>query len=312
VRMRVCCYMMKGQNACVIMSPESCLSFQLKLDELAYYKDQKGILPVLKQIEDLEYCDLLDESDEELSHKCRIIYSIGTQLDLSSGQIRWECALDLLKRMSSSCDMLELVQNVGVFSSEIKPPCSFQSFYLSTTDFDKFWPSIIRARAESIMKSPPHFLRWMSHGSVSVEMRTRWIEYLTNPLSSVDSLNDEILIKENGMDVMYTLRGYLGHGLLKSCLQSRHRVQFGVWRPHPKGKRMAIPFRANNVPAEQSEFKQPDVAIIYTCLSYFSDGLSLEEVRESLKLLLSLGLNSQSYEFNLVRNGLLSYSSTCP
>jgi hypothetical protein len=101
------------------------------------------------------------------------------------------------------------------------------------------------------------------------------------------------------MDAMYALRGYLGHGLLKSCLQSRHRVQFGVCHSHPKGKRMAIPFRANNVPAERSEFKQPDVAIIYTCLSYFTDGLTLEQVRESLTLLLSLGSNAQSFEYNL-------------
>lgn len=289
----------KGQNVCIIMAPESCLSFQLKLDELTYYEDSNGIVPIMKQIEDLKYCDLLDESDEELSHKNRIIYSIGAQVDLTSGPIRWEIVIDLLKRMSFSCRILKLVRKVGIFSSEAKPRCSFQSFYLSSIKLDHFWSLITRELVESIMKSPPHFLRWMTHGSAKLETQARWIEYLTNPLSSVDSLKDEILMKENRMEAMYALRGCLGHGLLKACLQSRHRVQFGVCRPHPKGKRMAIPFRANNDPAERSEFKQPDVAIIYTCLSYFSDGLSFEEVRESLILLLSLGSNAQAYEFNL-------------
>jgi hypothetical protein len=290
---------MRGQNACVIMSPESCLSFQLKLDELAYYNDPDQILPILTQIEDLEYCDLLDESDEELSHKRRIIYSIGTQLDLPSGQVRWECVIELLKRLTFSSDISDLVRVVGVFSPEVKPPSAFQSFYLSTINLDNIWPSIIRALAESIMRSPPHFLRWMSHGYESVETRARWTEYMTDALSSVDLLDDEILTKDNRMDSLHALRGYLAHGLLKSCLQNRHQVQFGVCRPHPKGKRMAIPFRANNIPAERSEFKQPDVAIIYTCLSYFSDGLSLGEVKESLTLLLSLGSSAQSHEFNL-------------
>jgi hypothetical protein len=288
----------RGQNACVIMSPESCLSFHLKVDELTFYNDRNEILPILKHIEDLKYCNFLDESDEELSHKYRLIYSIGLQMDLSSGPTRWECILHTLWLISASVEIHDLVRSVGVFASEMKPLCSFQPFYLPTNQIDDQWQLVIEKLANSIMQSPPHLLRWMSHGYESEATRVQWLEYLTNPVCSFD-LDDKILRKENRMDAMYALRGLLAHGLLKTCLQSRHRVQFGVCRPHPKQKRMAIPFRANNVPAERSEFKQPDVALVYTCLSYFSDGLSLEEVREALKLLLSLGTNAQSHEYNL-------------
>jgi hypothetical protein len=286
----------KGQRACVIMSPESWLSFQLKLDELSLYEDQDEILPILKQIEDLEFCDFLDESDEELSHKYRLIYSIGSQVGLSSGPLRWECVLHLLWLVSFSPKIVDLIRRIGFFSSEGKPLCSFQYFYLTTNNISQIWAEIIKQLADSVLQKPPHILRWISRASNMT--RKKWLEYLTNPDCAFE-LDDQILQKENRMDAMYALRGFLAHGLLKTCLQSRHRVQYGVCRPHPQGKRMAIPFRANNVPAERSEFKQPDVALIYTCLSYFSDGLSLEETREALKMLLSLGSNAQSHEYEL-------------
>ena len=34
-------------------------------------------------------------------------------------------------------------------------------------------------------------------------------------------------------------------------------------------KRMAVPYRAANTPAERSEFAQPDVALLLTHLSYY-------------------------------------------
>jgi hypothetical protein len=56
---------------------------------------------------------------------------------------------------------------------------------------------------------------------------------------------------------------------------------------------MAIPFRANLVPSERSEYSQPDTALTKTDLSYYYDGLTPEELKEALRKLLSLGLNAQ-------------------
>ncbi|CAN0563427.1 unnamed protein product, partial [Ectocarpus sp. 12 AP-2014] len=50
-------------------------------------------------------------------------------------------------------------------------------------------------------------------------------------------------------------------------------------------KRLAVPFRASNTPADRSEFKEPTLAITLTVLSYYYDGLSETELRQALTTL---------------------------
>ena len=45
-------------------------------------------------------------------------------------------------------------------------------------------------------------------------------------------------------------------------------------------KRLAVPFRAAQMPTERSEFAQPDVALLLTHLSYYNDGLSRAEFEQ--------------------------------
>jgi hypothetical protein len=56
---------------------------------------------------------------------------------------------------------------------------------------------------------------------------------------------------------------------------------------------MAIPYRSALVPAERSEYSQPDTALTKTDLSYYYDGLTPQELKEALHKLLNLGLNAQ-------------------
>ena len=58
-------------------------------------------------------------------------------------------------------------------------------------------------------------------------------------------------------------------------------------------KRLAVPFRAADTPAERSEFAQPDVAILLTVLAYYYDGLSEQEFADAVEQLLRNGLNQQ-------------------
>ena len=58
-------------------------------------------------------------------------------------------------------------------------------------------------------------------------------------------------------------------------------------------KRLAVPFRAAHQPSERSEYAQPDTALCLTIQAYYYDGLSLEQLLDALKVLLSLGQNAQ-------------------
>jgi hypothetical protein len=63
-------------------------------------------------------------------------------------------------------------------------------------------------------------------------------------------------------------------------------------------KRMSVPFRAADLPSERSEFSQPDVALLYTHLAFYHDGLSLHEFKAAVQMLLSRGDNEQVYYYN--------------
>ncbi|CAM9546328.1 unnamed protein product, partial [Sphacelaria rigidula] len=78
----------------------------------------------------------------------------------------------------------------------------------------------------------------------------------------------------------------------------RARVNYGVARTSTAKKRLAIPFRASNTPADRSEWKQPDVAITLTTLSYYYDGLSRAEFRQALATLLSMADSAQADYYN--------------
>ena len=49
---------------------------------------------------------------------------------------------------------------------------------------------------------------------------------------------------------------------------------------------LAVPYRAKDTPAPNTQFGHPDLTIILTCLSYYYAGLSEEQLRSSFEMLL--------------------------
>ena len=49
---------------------------------------------------------------------------------------------------------------------------------------------------------------------------------------------------------------------------------------------LAVPYRAKDVPATNTQFGHPDLTIILTCLSYYYAGLTEEQLRSSFEILL--------------------------
>lgn len=66
--------------------------------------------------------------------------------------------------------------------------------------------------------------------------------------------------------------------------------------PHAR-KRLAVPYRAADSPAERAEYAQPDVAILLTLLSYAYDGLSTKELQLAVQKLLKMGGNAQKQRY---------------
>ena len=85
------------------------------------------------------------------------------------------------------------------------------------------------------------------------------------------------------------MKGLLYHKCLLTVLKRRHNVNYGTLvndlSQISNGVRtkVAVPFRAKNVPSERSEYSHPDIAILYTILSYYYNGLTLNEFERVIK-----------------------------
>lgn len=66
-------------------------------------------------------------------------------------------------------------------------------------------------------------------------------------------------------------------------------------RPH---RRLAVPFRAADLPSDRSEWAQPDTAILFTVLSHYEDGLSVEQLQQALQALEHLGIHARQEVYN--------------
>ena len=64
---------------------------------------------------------------------------------------------------------------------------------------------------------------------------------------------------------------------------------------------MAVPYEACDCPNERSEFKQPDVAIILTFLTYYQAGMTREQVREVMGKLAAIGMEHPKARDRLYR-----------
>ena len=76
-------------------------------------------------------------------------------------------------------------------------------------------------------------------------------------------------------------------------LKKRWNVQYGL---HADRDPIAVPFMAKGIPSEQAEWGHPDVAILFTCLSFYYYGLSIDQLRQSLEHILKSDDPSQLYD----------------
>ena len=70
--------------------------------------------------------------------------------------------------------------------------------------------------------------------------------------------------------------------MLYAALKRRYRVNFGVNYNSKLDRLMAVPFRAKDVAADNTEFGHPDVAILLTQLSYYYSGLNPKQMMQCL------------------------------
>ncbi len=220
--------------------------------------------------------EVLDESDYTLAVRTQLIYPSGEQMVVDGHPHRWLVAEAILKLVD-----LHLYSLRKCFRHSIevvrRPQGGYPFIYILRSDVEL--ELIRRLTADILMGNGAILPVQILDSADRVAVR----EFITEANVRPDSLRrvremcpDKLHIRQT----VYLLRGFLVNRILMMTLKKRWNVQYGL---HPARDPIAVPFHAKGVPSDQSEWGHPDVAILFTCLAFYYDGVSPGQLRQALE-----------------------------
>lgn len=287
----------------ILTSHEHLLSFRLSgLQRLADNKFKEAeTMTNFQNWLDTNCRDILDESDFTLSPKTQLNYPSGSEMAVDGHPFRWRVAQGLLSMVSEYVPRLQ-----AEFPGSIE--VSATSSWLPTVQFLRtdVEDELHRLIVEDIAAGNAPFL--YREGIVDETTRTAIRRVLSEKnldkglfKNAVNSFSRP----ESAEVTLLTARGFITCKILVLCLAKRWNVQYGL---HPRRPPVAVPYMAKGVPSELSEYGHPDVAIMLTCLSFYSAGLSYEQFRQAIKHVLDS--EDAAFEYEKLTSGSILPPST--
>ena len=293
-------YCLKERGA-FFVTPGARCSLHLKQHELRL-QDRNDECKLLEKFESVIPChDVFDESDEIMRVKFQLVYAVGTCQNLSSLKQRCTAVRAVINALCL-CDEVKSIladKEIAVFtrSQGDEAGTFFTKLRLIPGDKmdkikNKFRP-LNHALATSIIKDPPSELKWLTKFvNKNGQMHEKVLQYLTeSSMAADDIISKNVFSSASRRDDLLALRGLIANGVLVHCLSLRWKVGYGV--APQRQKRIAIPFRAADTPAERSEFAHADSTLILSTLSYAFGGLTDAQIDETFELLLELNPNER-------------------
>ena len=250
--------------------------------------------------------DILDESDEILHSRFQLIYTIGLQQHMDGYPDRWTITQQVLRLVKDGARTIS--RNHSSFVEyECGPPGSFPHIHVERAS--GVGGRLISLIVQDIMAGRlPNF----NFQNISSPLRDAIRSFISDEdvLQVPDTAKRvEEYAKSSHHSYLWSglllLRGLLASNILLFALTKRRwRVDYGlVSQPRhskhsngsPTPTMLAVPYRAKDVPAPNTQFGHPDITIILTCLSYYYAGLSEEQLRVSFEMLLDQDDPSAEY-----------------
>ncbi|KKK16991.1 hypothetical protein ARAM_007246 [Aspergillus rambellii] len=243
--------------------------------------------------------DVIDECDFSLAVKTQLIYPSGSQFPVDGHPQRWKTAHVLLSMIEESLAELE-----QAFPSSIevvrRPHGSFPIIHILRPDVEQ---RLHQKLVDELCFSERHPISFLGD-HCDLQLVGQFISQTTVQEGTViPLLNQSFGEQPTKLKTLFLLRGLIGHGILLLCLKKRWNVQYGL---HPGRSPIAVPFLAKGVPSEQAEWGHPDVAIVLTCLAFYYNGLSQEQLSQCFRDL------SQSDDPPSQYNSWISHSDSLP
>ncbi|GKZ27998.1 hypothetical protein AbraCBS73388_008502, partial [Aspergillus brasiliensis] len=273
--------MMSSRAGIVLGVPEHALSF--KLSGLQRVSDLKlaeaAEMIVIQDWIDRIGRDVLDECDYTLAVKTQLIYPSGSQLAVDGHPDRWEVIMAVLGLVAQHVRDLASAfpQSIDVVE---RPFSSFPLVFLLRQDVEV---ALNERIVQDICSGQGSILPVQGWGAREQELIKQFISQEETDSSATHSIQSLLQDAPKACKRAYLLRGLIVHRIILLCLKKRWNVQYGL---HPKRDPMAVPFQAKGVPSDYAEWGHPDVAILFTCLAFYHQGLSQEQCRRCLQAVL--------------------------
>lgn len=275
----------------IVALPEHVMSFELSgIQRLSDGRIAEAI-PMIKIQKWLRRTcrDILDECDFTLAVRTQLIYPSGNQASVDGHPHRWELAEFMLKLVEGH-----------LWNLQQKFPRSIEVVYRQEGGFP--WIFFLRKDAEEalvsrlvedVVRSRLPMVPLQDRAVADLEAVRRFIsqpQVDTSAVRRVEAMFPDRYAAKKGI---YQLRGLLVHRILLLTLKKRWNVQYGL---HALRDPIAVPYHAKGVPSDQAEWGHPDVAILFTCLSFYFAGLTPAQLRQSLQCILKADDPSSEYE----------------
>jgi hypothetical protein len=283
----------------LLCQPEHILSFRLMAFETLSGSPSlplsQSLLSTQRWLEE-NARDILDESDEILSPKYQLIYTMGTQHPPDGESMRWKLAQEVfnLIRVCARDERYE-----GSLSVHGSSPQQFPQIRVFIQDCGL---SLLCQVAKCIVFEKP--LPSFSFRRFSEDAQATLFHFITETAIDRVLYDQVVLICQNQdhsalgdspvLKSVLLLRGLLGHGVLLTVLkEKRWRVDYGL---DVSRSMLAVPYRAKDSPSPRAEFGHTDVAICLTCLSYYYEGLTDAQLGDCFEQLFKTDNPNQEYE----------------
>ena len=233
--------------------------------------------------------DVFDESDLSMAVKTQLIYPSGPQVTVNGGNYRWETIQTVLKLVHGHLDALE-----RSFESSIqivrRPTGGFPFIHFLRTDVQQ---RLMQQIVTDICNGRTSLLNVKNFSTVERQAIKAFVTEASPAKPTVSCVSEIHKVSPADGHVIYLLRGLLVHRILVLTLSRRWNVQYGL---HPLRDPVAVPYLAKGIPSSRAEWGHVDVSLLFTCLSFYYQGLSQLQLKQSLERTLKSDDPAREYE----------------
>ncbi|GIZ43567.1 hypothetical protein CKM354_000678800 [Cercospora kikuchii] len=273
----------------LLVQPEHILSFQLMaLECFITGREAVGRQLLAPDVQSMlnSARDIVDESDENFSVSFELIYTMGSQCAIEFSPDRWTLVQQVLDAVRLLAPQLWKALPDAV---EYLPGALAGSFPRVRILREEGAKLLLESLADHVCAHGLHGLQISRQPAAIRKAVRRYITTFELTAVEVAAVEDSVFWTEATSSPLLLLRGFIAGGVLAFIFgQKRWRVNYGLTTaPRTPPTKLAVPYRAKDMPSPRSEFSHPDVVLFLTSLSYYYGGLDDDDLFNALSHVLN-------------------------